>query len=45
MINIDLTTSSNVHKQKAEQVAKQLGKVEIDSEALDGDDLLDLMDN
>ena len=45
VINIDLTTSKNVQKQQVEKIAKQLGKVDINNEELDGDDLLDLMDS
>ena len=42
VINIDLSANS---QKKASDIAKDLGKVEIDDEALDGDDMLAMMDD
>jgi hypothetical protein len=42
VINIDL--SANSQKSKANDIAKDIGKIDINQEKLDGDDMLDLMD-
>ena len=45
MISFDLTNTSKDQKAKANQVAKDLGNMDVNAEELDGDDLLDLMDS
>ena len=45
MISFDLASTSKDQKAKANKIAKDLGNMDVNTEELDGDDLLDLMDS
>lgn len=44
-ISFDLASASKDQKAKANQIAKDLGNMDVNTEEHDGDDLLDLMDS
>ena len=45
MIEIDFSKEANPDVKKVENIAKDFGKVEIDTQKLDGDDMLAMMDD